>query len=255
MDTTIRKSFQGIGNVVKFNWHFYVLALILLIVLLTSTLFINSNYTIYCFVMAAVVFIPTFISLLVTYYIYDYSDIYEIEYLNELNISQEDKLVNIHAGFDEFSFAIAEKFKTQNLSVFDFYNPKKHTEISIERARKVSSVFPNTQSIETSTIRLEPESVATIFVLFSAHEIRNLQERIVFFKQMEKALHKNGQIIVMEHLRDLPNFIAYTIGFFHFLSKSEWEKTFQYSNLSIQKEMKITPFISVFILQKNGITS
>lgn len=255
MDTTIRKPFQGVGNVVIFNWHFYILALLLLILVLTSTLFIDANYRIYCFAMAAFIFIPTFISLLVTYYIYDYSGIYEMEYLNELNILAEDKLVNINAGFDEFSFTITEKFKNQNLSVFDFYNPEKHTEISIERARKVSSVFPNTQCIETSHIPLEPKSVATIFVLFSAHEIRNLEERIVFFQQMEKSLHENGQIIVMEHLRDFSNFIAYTIGFFHFFSKSEWKKTFQHSNLSIKKEIKVTPFVSVFILQKNGITS
>jgi SAM-dependent methyltransferase len=255
MDPAIRKPFQGLKNVIRFNWHFYAIAVLALFIAWSSTLFFSENYQIYGYLPAGFIIAVTSLSLLATYYIYDYSNIYTLDYVKDLNISLEDTLVNIHSGFDEFSFIIAEKFNAQNLLVFDFYNPKKHTEISIERARKVSAVYPNTKSIETTGIPLESKSVDIIFVLFSAHEIRDLQERIVFFQEMSKALNDKGQIIVMEHLRDFPNFMAYTIGFFHFFSKSEWKKTFHNSNLSIQKEMKVTPFISVFILQKNGITS
>jgi cell fate (sporulation/competence/biofilm development) regulator YmcA (YheA/YmcA/DUF963 family) len=255
MDKAIRKPFQGIKNVVRFNWHFYVLALVFVFIVLASTLFIKDTYNWYAYVIAGMIVITTSFSLLATYYIYDCSNVYSLDYLEELNITSKDKLVNIHSGFDEFSFTIDNKFKPQNFSVFDFYNREKHTEVSIERARKVSAIFPNTKTIETSTISLTTQSVDFIFVLFSAHEIRNMEERIVFFQQMEKALQESGKIIVVEHLRDFNNFMAYTIGFFHFFSKSEWKKTFSGSHLSIQKEIKITPFVSAFILQKNGITS
>ena len=147
------------------------------------------------------------------------------------------------------------KFKNKNLYVFDFYNPEKHTEISIERARKVTKIFPNTKQITTSKISLEDNSVDFVFLFFAAHEIRNTQERIVFFDEINQKLKPNGKIIVLEHLRDFPNFLAYTIGFFHFISKKEWIKTFQDANLYIQTETKITPFLSLFILQKNGTTS
>ncbi|WP_300570436.1 methyltransferase [Flavobacterium sp.] len=255
MDKTIRTPFQGIKNVIRFNWHFYALALVFVFIALASTLLISEAYSKYAYLIAGIIGITTSFSLLATYYIYDCSNVYSLDYLEELNITSKDKLVNIHSGFDEFSFTIAQKFNPQIFEVFDFYNREKHTEVSIERARKVSDVFPNTKTITTSTLPLATQSVNYIFVLFSAHEIRNTEERIVFFQEMEKILQQNGKVIVVEHLRDFNNFMAYTIGFFHFFSKSEWKKTFNASYLSIQKETKITPFVSVFILQKNGITS
>jgi hypothetical protein len=255
METLIRKPFQGVLNVVKFNWHFYALAFIITIFLLTSIQLIPQKYTFFCYFISSFILISTLISLVVTYYIYDYSKIYNLNFIDYLNIKSTDNLITINAGFDEFSFIISNKFKTKNLQVFDFYDSKKHTEISIERARKISKIYPNTKSIETSKIPVGENSIDFIFLLFAAHEIRNQHERIVFFQEIEKKLTQSGKVIVLEHLLNFPNFVAYTIGFFHFLSKKEWQKTFQNSNLQIQSETKITPFLSLFILQKNGITS
>ncbi len=181
METLTRKPFQGVMNVVKFNWHFYILAVILSLLIAAFALYFGGNYKIYIVMLALKIIIPSVISLVVTYYIYDYSKIYELHFLAFLNIRSTDKLVNINAGFDEFSLMISDKFNNKNLQVFDFYNPEKHTEISIERARKVSKVYPNTKSIETSKLPLEANTVDYVFLLFTAHEIRNQQERIVFF--------------------------------------------------------------------------
>lgn len=56
----------------------------------------------------------------------------------------------------------------------------------------------------------------------------------------------------MEHLRNTPNFLAYNIGFFHFYSKAIWLKNFNTAKLKLVKEIKHTPFISIFVLEKNG---
>ena len=77
----------------------------------------------------------------------------------------------------------------------------------------------------------------------------------MFFKQLKDTIKDNGKIIVTEHQRDLPNFIAYTIGYFHFFANKTWKKIFTQSALSIQKEFKLNPFITTFILTKNGITT
>jgi hypothetical protein len=49
--------------------------------------------------------------------------------------------------------------------------------------------------------------------------------------------------------------MAYNFGFFHFHSKNTWLKTFHRSGLTITNEIKITPFITTFILDKNGTAS
>jgi ubiquinone/menaquinone biosynthesis C-methylase UbiE len=86
---------------------------------------------------------------------------------------------------------------------------------------------------------LQANSVDYIFLIFAAHEIRNEAERTSFFKQLKNVLKDDGKIIVTEHQRDLPNFIAYTIGFFHFYTNKTWKKIFTQSALSHSKRIQI----------------
>jgi hypothetical protein len=89
-----------------------------------------------------------------------------------------------------------------------------------------------------------------VFNIFALHEVRNRDERINFLKEQVAVLRKEGQVVIVEHLRDVPNFLAYNIGFFHFLSGTEWNHNFLQAGLFIVKRFKITPFINVFILRK-----
>jgi hypothetical protein len=77
-------------------------------------------------------------------------------------------------------------------------------------------------------------------------------ERIAFFKELNRILKPEGKIYITEHLRDWVNFIPYSVGFFHFYSKNNWSKIVHSSDLKIEKEIKTTPFVSTFILTKNG---
>ena len=255
MEKINRKSFQGVGNIVRFNWHFYLIAFALVIVLLFTRNYLPTTFK--CFTKGIIVFtiITTFVSLVVSYFIYDYSNLYTLKWIDFLNIKNNTTLANINAGFDETSSILEHKYPNTNLIVLDFYNANKHTEISIERARKAYPVFPNTINISTDNISLQANSIDYIFLIFAAHEIRNEAERTSFFKQLKNVLKDDGKIIVTEHQRDLPNFIAYTIGFFHFYTNRTWKKIFTKSALYIEKEFKINPFVTTFILTKNGITS
>lgn len=176
-------------------------------------------------------------------------------WLSELRNETKSKIVNINAGFDETSTLLKGKSKDSELIVFDFYDPLRHTEVSIKRARKAYPPHPDTQQVNTSCLPLPANYADKIFVILAAHEIRNSNERIAFFKELNRIVKPTGQIMIIEHLRNVPNFVAYNIGFFHFHSKSSWHKTFQGARLNISKELKITPFITTFILEKNGASS
>lgn len=252
---SIRKPFQGIGNIVRFNWHFYLLSIGFVVLILILNNYLNENFSIYASIFCFLIVITTLISLLVSYYVYDSSELYKLTWLDGIMQTETGKIININAGFDETSILLKAKFPKAGLIVMDFYDAKRHTEVSIKRARKAYPPYPNTQSIITSNIPLPDGCIDTIFVTLSAHEIRNDEERIVFFKELKRSLKQSGQIIVTEHLRDLSNFLAYNIGFFHFHSKSSWLNTFEKADLEIAKEIKITPFISTFILKKYGTTS
>jgi ubiquinone/menaquinone biosynthesis C-methylase UbiE len=249
----IRKPFQGVFNIIRFNWHFYVLALCSILFILILTQYFNENYQPYLRLLCFLIFLPIFISLCVSSYVYDVSKLYSLNWINESN--EKLNIININAGFDETSILLKEKFPFAKLAVLDFYDPTKHTEVSIKRARQAYPPYPNTVQITTNLLPFENNSTDKIFVIFAAHEMRKTAERIIFFKELKRILKPKGEIIVTEHLRDIPNFLAYNIGFLHFYSKQTWLNTFLSANLLLKQEDKITTFISIFTLTKNGITT
>jgi hypothetical protein len=235
-----RVAFQGVTNIIRFNWHFYVIAIGC----------IAGCVIFHQYLLILLIVLSTVISLAVSWYVYDYSNLYTLDWID---FPGTHHLLNINAGFDETSILLSAKFPAAELTVFDFYDPAKHTEISIERARKAYGPYPGTMNISTDNIPLLNADL--ICMMLAAHEIRNREERIQFFSLLKERLNDHGQMLVLEHLRDLPNFMAYNIGFFHFFSKKEWRRTFTGAGFTIYKEIKVTPFLSAFILQKNGITS
>lgn len=251
----IRKPYQGITNIVRFNWHFYGISIGIISLILVINIVLITKVLLLINLLSLFVIVTVITSLLVSFYIYDLSALYTFKWLDKVQIKQGQNIVNINAGFDEISKILQAKFPGTNLKVFDFYDPEKHTEISIKRARKAYPPFAGTQVISTSNVPLQDNYADNIYLILAAHEIRDESERIKFFRELNRVLNPKGKIIITEHLRDLPNFLAYNIGFFHFLSKASWYQTFAKADLKISKQIKITPFISTYILEKNGTAS
>lgn len=244
-----RKPFEGVWNIVRFNWHFYVLASAIFLGML---LFVGVFPTALQFWLKLGLFLAIstmFISLLVSFYVYDCSNLYQMSWLDDVHLTPS-KIVNIHAGFDETSALLKQRFESAEFRVFDFYDPEKHTEISIQRARKAYPPYPNTQSISTQKLPLENASADAIFGILAIHEIRDDAERTAFFHELHRTLAPNGKVIIVEHLRDVANFLAYTIGFFHFHARKTWLQNFEKAQFKIVDEKHITPFIRVFVLEK-----
>ncbi|MEN7548593.1 methyltransferase domain-containing protein [Rapidithrix thailandica] len=247
----IRKPFQGIWNIIRFNWHFYALAFGIAIVALSGSQYLPVSFRIYPSVISILILVTSLISLLVSMYVYDFSSLYKMTWLNYVKKVKKARILNIHAGFDETSQLLNSHYPDAGLTVFDFYDPAKHTEVSIKRARKVYPPYPNTRKTSTTQLPLDSHTTDIVFILLSAHEIREESERQQFFHELRRVLKPSGQIVIVEHLRNLPNFIAYTIGFFHFIPQSSWLLSFQKANLHIVTKKNITPFITLFILE-NG---
>jgi ubiquinone/menaquinone biosynthesis C-methylase UbiE len=251
----MRKPFQGVANIIRFNWHFYVLSAVVLILIIVAGNSFGGTIRFGLLIFSALVFAPILISLIVSYYVYDLSNLYSLDWLGDLRLETGGKIININAGFDETSELLKAKFPETELVSLDFYDPAKHTEVSIKRARKAFPPYPNTEQVTTTRLPLRDNSADAIFVILSAHEIRKADERNLFFNELRRTLKPDGQIFVVEHLRDLPNFLAYNIGSLHFHSRKSWLDTFEAAELIIKKEIEITPFITTFVLEKHGTSS
>lgn len=242
-----RRKFQGVLNILSFNRHFYLFGFIALLLVIISQILIPWPVVLFWIIILAFLY-GLLIPLIVSAYVYDFSGYYNFDWLKKIGISNSspDLILNINAGFDETSFILKDYFPQATLKVFDFYNPEKHTEKAITRARKVSLLFPDTKQIRTDLIPLSDKSVDIIFLLSAAHEIRSQQEKIVFLKECYRLCKPTGKVVMVEHLRDLPNFMAFSIGFTHFFSRGIWQKAFKAAGFSSFSETKLTPFMSIF---------
>lgn len=242
-----RRKFQGVLNILSFNRHFYIGGLAVLSLIIAGYLIFQWPALLFWGILAAFLY-GLMMPLLVSAYVYDFSGYYDFNWLEKCSIddSTPKQILNINAGFDETSFIIKHHFPESDLKVFDFYNPVRHTEPAIIRARKVSMVYPNTQQITSSEIPLEDKSVDIIFLLSAVHEIRSQDEKVQFLKECHRLCKPNGQVIMVEHLRDFPNFVAFTIGFTHFFSRNVWKSAFKSAGFSLFEEIKFTPFMSIF---------
>jgi SAM-dependent methyltransferase len=243
-----RRKFQGVLNILSFNRHFYIAGVCVLAILIASHLFIDWSDTLFWLIIIA--FLYGFIMpLIVSAYVYDFSGYYKFNWLNNLIRNNENAklIVNINAGFDETSFLIKNKFPHSNLRVFDFYNAELHTEPAIKRARKVSLTYPNREQIASGSIPLKNNTADIVFLLSAVHEIRSNEEKVHFLKECYRICKPEGKVIMVEHLRDFPNFLAFSIGFTHFFSRFTWKKVFGLAGFPFFHETKFTPFMSIFL--------
>lgn len=242
-----RKPFQGVLNILDFNRHFYYYGIAALFLIIGAAYFLQLPIILTYLILFGFAY-GLLIPLIVSAYVYDFSRYYSFFWLDPYieDMSAPLKIVNINAGFDETSFIIKSKLKNADLQVFDFYNKQDHTEAAIVRARKVSLVYPDTKNIRSNEIPLEDNSTDIVFLLSSVHEMRTFIEKVKFLKECHRICRPDAKVIMVEHLRDLPNFIAFTIGFTHFFSKKVWRNAFKEAGFESFHEKKFTPFMSIF---------
>lgn len=243
-----RKKFQGVLNILSFNRHFYFFGIGFLAFIIISRQIFEWSDILYWVIILAFLY-GLIMPLIVSAYVYDFSGYYDFHWLKKCSIDQSKvkQILNINAGFDETSFIINNNFPEADLKVFDFYDAERHTESAIIRARKVSLVYPNTQQMVSHTIAMNNQSADLVFLLSAAHEIRMNEEKIQFLQECRRVCKPDGKVIMVEHLRDFPNFLAFSVGFTHFFSKTVWKNAYKSAGFRSCEEVKFTPFMSIFI--------
>ncbi len=255
----LRHPFEGVFNVFAFNWPKYILGVILTYILVIMMM-VQANPTLkpVYLVPAALIVFWMVVSLLVSFIVYDSSDLYKYNWLLGLVKNSPAAILNLHAGFDESSKALRILFPDAKLEVYDFYSGIEKTEPSIDLARSASESKNHSSdsteiepvSVGLSGWQLKERSQDLVLLLMSAHEVREPKDREEFFSEIHRVLKPGGQCIVVEHMRDVANFFAYGPGFVHFHPRGEWLRLSKKCGFETRKEKLVTPFVRVFSLCK-----
>lgn len=231
-----RGPFDGVWNIVRFNWPMFAIGS----ALVAAFLAMGGWWM----VLGLLAVVGLLIPLVVSHWVYDRSDLYRLDWLDP----KWRRVVSLHAGFDEVSKHIRERLPSAEVLAFDFYDPVKHTEPSIERARRYSPEH-EAKSISTrSPLPVEARGVDAVLFFLSAHEIRDSDERAEFFCHVKDTLGPDGCVVVVEHVRDIPNLLAYSLGAFHFLTEAAWRDTFACAGLAVVSVERHTPLVRRYFL-------
>ncbi|BCX48202.1 methyltransferase type 11 [Haloferula helveola] len=244
-----RTRFAGMLAIVRYNWPFYLVATL---VLVAATILIVSvsNPWIFWASMAAALGSLWFLagSLVTSHWVYDRSPLYRWDWLRGLSGDPPPKeAIVCVSGFDEASEALGAVMPETSFTVLDHYDADRMTEASIHRARRA---FPPGPDALAAPFDRWPEIHADLIVgPLSIHELRSDAERATWFSQAKDALNPGGRIVIVEHVRDLANFIAFGPGFMHFHPASSWQACWESAGLEPASQFRITPFVRVFVLQ------
>lgn len=247
----MQNNFKMTKLVLSFNRHFFYIAILSCLIALFVLNFISGTL-IQIILMSGIALAVYFMlmSTIASYLLYDHSDLYKLKSWPQKCIPPVYKnSVLAHAGFDPASKLILEKYPDMNLKVLNFFNENKLTESSIQRAHEYSSTLSSQEFIASDNWKLPIQSQDVVFALSSAHELRNHKDRVSFFKEAKNVITENGRVIVMEQLRNVPNFLCFGFAAFHFFSRKTWLRSFSDAGLVRVNEFALTPFMRVFVLK------
>jgi len=189
------------------------------------------------------------VSLVVSSYIYDHSPLAGGAWVPALVGHSARSWAAIHAGLDaEIDLGPLGSDNCQ--ARLDIFDPNVMRAPSIHRARRTTApTSPSTPSKPTA-LALDDGSCDAIVVAFSAHEIRDARARERFFDEIRRCLRPGARVLVVEHLRDLANFLAFGPGFLHFLPRREWRRLAAHARFVVADERRITPWVMALTLER-----
>lgn len=244
--------FEGVSKIVLFNTRYYFLSglcvITLVVVLKFLVLPVWLKAALVC--AAALMVLWTLTSLLVSWYVYDYARVTQWDWLQATLRPAPQQWVNIHAGLDESTARLRHLMPGTEGVVIDIYDPCSTTEPSIARARRMYPAAEPFLVGSAKSLPLPDCDRDAIFLLFAAHELRDSESRTQLLREAGRVLRDNGRVVLVEHLRDLPNFLAFGPGAFHFHSRRSWLRNISEGGFHIQQQRGITPFVRCFILRK-----
>lgn len=247
-----RNRYAGVLGILRYNWHFYAVSLCVLAgigVLLWFRLLPPTGEAVLIGAAALTAFWSVS-SLLVSYYVYDHRGVTRWSWIPRILSFPPQRWINIHAGLDESTLILMQFFPNTRHMVVDIYDPQEMTEPSIARARRLHISPEPALAGKLDALPLPDRDCDTLFLLFAAHEIRQSARRAVFFLESARVLDNSGQLLLVEHMRDWKNFIAFGPGFLHFHSRDEWHRLAHVAGLRVEREDRVTPFVRWFLMTK-----
>jgi SAM-dependent methyltransferase len=247
-----RSSFQGVWQILRFNYPMFVVAGALApagwIVLACVTVPWAIAYPLAALLSLGIFWAAS--TLAVSHLMYDRYPLFAFQWIPAPLPDRIHFWVNIHAGFDQTTLQLRKAFAGTCGVAVDLFTPEVMTERSIHRARRSLPRVPGTVQASFDNLPMPAASVDSVFLIFAAHELRSHEQRSALFREAARILALGGTLVLVEHLRGLPNLLAFGPGVFHFFSQKQWLHAAENISIHLVAQVPLTPFATAFIWRK-----
>lgn len=250
--TAPRGGYRGLTRILRYNARFFLLAALLAL----SLGFAAWSGAPPRWASAAAVLFASLIlasmamALAVSHYVYDRSPLMRWEWLSARLTPPPGRWTVIHAGLDDASPVLRGLFPGARGRALDIFDPQEMTEPSIAAARRIESPPEPSPRATSFDLPFGAGSLDLVVLCFVAHELRRRSSRERLFAELRRTVAPEGRVVVVEHMRDLPNLLAFGLGAFHFLPRREWLALSVESGLQVREEARLTPFVRAFFLAR-----
>jgi ubiquinone/menaquinone biosynthesis C-methylase UbiE len=245
-----RGPYQGMLQIVRFNWSRYLAAAAIVGAAAFAALLVSSLGAVLLLVAALPALCWMVSSLLVSHYIYDRAHLYDLPWLARALQRSPRRWLSIHCGLDETSTLLAAQFPGASGEVVDIFDPRVMTESSIHRARAAQPGAVRSTPARFHALPFPTASFDAVFCIFAAHELRRHAYRVRLFTEIARILSPAGEFVLVEHLRDWPNFLAFGPGFLHFHSWRAWQHAASDAGLTSRTHFPFTSFLRVVTFRR-----
>jgi SAM-dependent methyltransferase len=245
-----RRPYQGVIQILQFNWRFYLATAGSIGVALVALPFLPSLGRTVLLLGTAPALFWLASSLLVSHYVYDRFPLYDLNWVCSVLSRAPRRWISIHCGLDETSALLAAIFPDAASQVVDIFDPQVTTETSIGVARRATHHTIPSPSMQYDSLAFPAEWFDAAFSIFAAHELRHHDQRVRLFGEIARILTPGGKFILMEHSRDWRNFLAFGPGFLHFFSEKAWRKAASDAGMTVRTELSMTPFVHAYVLRR-----
>jgi len=180
---------------------------------------------------------------------FDRSDFLSGRWLARCIDDSPNRCVQLSVCLEETTLPIEEVFPAARCTNLDLYDDTVMTEPAIARAKQVAGASAALPA-KPSALPLANDFADLTIVTLAAHEVRDRSQREVLFQELQRITDTKGQLVLAEHLRNVPAALAFGPGMFHFYPRSQWTSLAEKTGWMIEKEFDITPFFHVFVMKR-----
>jgi SAM-dependent methyltransferase len=239
---------EGVRQIVLYNWPTYLVGLAVALVLAATALLLPlpAWSRLAGGAMAFLLVAGEAGSILVSHLVYDRSRLHRWTWLAR-QVPHAASWAVVHAGIDEASAPLGHIYPEARGIALDIFDARSMSEPGIRIARAAGS-SPVAVRAAHDSLPLAGGGTDLVVILFAAHELRDPVDRAALMAEVRRVLSPHGRAVVVEHLRDAANALAYGPGVLHFFPRRAWHRSFFAGGLAIAREERITPFVRAFFL-------